>query len=497
MLNLVSDPWLPVYNRNGPTVVRPDQIADPDVLGLAWPRPDLNLACHELLIGLVYLACPPENEDARMEPPDQAILQAALAPLAPAFALLGDGPRFLQDFEPLEGDPNPPDMLFIDSAGSNTIRKNADLMVKRGRYEALSLPLAAMALFALQAFAPSGGAGNRTSMRGGGPLVTLVRPKREGLWPLIWANVPYGTALQPDEFTRLPWMRPTVSSKEGQMVVPGSDPADSPPPEMFFGQPRRLLLVADGNAVTGVIQRPYGTNYAQWVHDLSPYYLDAKGQRLPIHARPGPFGYRNWRGVILQSDKRFRPANLDRYLKWYTTVPGAPRVDLIVAGWAMDNMKPLDFLWSEQPVFPLTPDAEGTTIAMIEAAEQAGFSLAVCIRNGMGESDTATGAANAARLAFFDQTQRPFVERVAALSNHGSSNPEGWLAEMRRVALALFDEQVLPGLSEMQEARRTKAVAARKLLLGAFSGHGGLARKIYRALELELPANPRRKRNEE
>ena len=497
MLNLVSDPWLPVYHRNGTTVVRPDQIADPDVLGLAWPRADLNLACHELLIGLVYLACPPENEDARRKPPDQAILRAALAPLTPAFDLLGDGPRFLQDFEPLVGEPKPPDMLFIDSAGDSTAKKNADLMVKRGRYEALALPLAAMALFALQAFAPAGGAGNRTSMRGGGPLVTLVRPRGEGLWPLIWANVPYGAALRPDEFTRLPWMRPTVTSKEGQVVVPDSDPADAPPPEMFFGQPRRLRLVADGNAVTGVIQRPYGTKYARWVHDLSPYYLDAKGQRLPLHPRPGPFGYRNWRGVILQSDKRFRPANLDRYLKWYTTVPGAPRVDLIVAGWAMDNMKPLDFLWSEQPVFPLTPDAEHASIAMIEAAEQAGFALAICIREGLGGTETDAGAADAARQAFFDQTQQPFVERVAALSNHVSPDPEGWLAEVRSAAMALFDERVLPGLSEMQETRRTRAVAARKMLLGAFNGYGGHAKKIYQALELELPAKPRRKGNEE
>ena len=107
-----------------------------------------------------------------------------MQPLAPAFDLLGDGPRFLQDLEPLGGKGNPPGMLFIDSAGDSTAKKNADLMVRRGRYEALPLPLAAMALYTLQAFAPSGGAGNRTSMRGGGPMVTLVKPQSEGLWPL-------------------------------------------------------------------------------------------------------------------------------------------------------------------------------------------------------------------------------------------------------------------------------------------------------------------------
>lgn len=28
-------------------------------------------------------------------------------------------------------------------------------------------------------------------------MVTLVRPEAEGLWPLIWENVPNGTALDP------------------------------------------------------------------------------------------------------------------------------------------------------------------------------------------------------------------------------------------------------------------------------------------------------------
>ena len=84
-------------------------------------------------------------------------------------------------------------MLFIDSAGGSTAKKNADLMVKRGRYGNLPLPLAAMALYTLQSFAPSGGAGNRTSMRGGGPMVTLMQPldgNAHPLWRLIWSNVP-------------------------------------------------------------------------------------------------------------------------------------------------------------------------------------------------------------------------------------------------------------------------------------------------------------------
>ncbi len=445
------------------------------------------------MIGLTYLACPPDpDEDVSWTPPDHATLKSGLAHLVPAFELLGDGPRFLQDFEPLQGDPNPPDMLFIDNAGANAAKKNADIMVKRNRYGTLPLPLAAMALYTLQAFAPAGGKGNRTSMRGGGPMVTLVRPKQEGLWPLIWANVPAGVALRPEQLSKLPWMRPTVTSEKGQVVVPQGDSMDGHPPEMFFGQPRRLRLVAEGDRITGVIQQPYGTNYAEWHHHLTPYYMDPKGQVLPRHPRPGAFGYRNWRGIILQSDKRFRPANLERNLY----APNPSPVNLIVAGWAMDNMKPLDLVWSEQPVFPLSDKMDGIASSMVEAAEQAGLALAACVRDGMGEGPESKGAADRAKRAFFDQTHRPFVDRVAALSNGDNPNPIDWLGVLRRAALDLFDESVLPGLAGMQETRREKAVKARRSLLGAFSGHSRFARKIFEPLALKLPPKKRRKRED-
>ena len=151
-LNLITDPWIPVLRRNGPDIIRPDQISEPDILRPDWPRPDLNLACLELLIGLVYLASPPQDVgDWRARRDNPGDMHRAMAPLAPAFNLTGDGPLFLQDLEPLVGEVTPPDMLFIDSAGGSTAKKNADLMVKRGRYLGLPLPLAAIALFTWQA----------------------------------------------------------------------------------------------------------------------------------------------------------------------------------------------------------------------------------------------------------------------------------------------------------------------------------------------------------
>ena len=469
MLNLVRDPWIPVLRRGGRDIVRPDQIAEPDVLRPDWPRPDLNLACLELLVGLTYLAHPPQGRDDRVSPPDAAALRRAMQPLAPAFELLGDGPRFLQDLEPLDGKGNSPGMLFIDSAGDSTAKKNADLMVRRGRYEALPMPLAAMALYTLQSFAPSGGAGNRTSMRGGGPMVTLVKPQSEGLWPLVWANVPRGEPLEPNDLDMLPWMRLTETSKpvdqKAPVTVPASDSPSRPDPEVFFGQPRRLRLIARSNEVTDVIQQPWGTNYEGWRHPLTPYYRNGS-ETLPRHPKPGAFGYRNWRGVILQSETGLRPMTLLQYLR---EIEGA-RCSLIVAGWAMDNMKPLDFLWSEQPVFPLSQEDQDRAAAAVEAAEQAGYAVAVCVRDGVGEDDLKSGAGQRAQEAFFAATQGAFEEMLEAMSAGGPFAPENWVAAMRAAALPIFDREVMPGLADLGETRRERATRARSKLITAFAG---------------------------
>lgn len=483
MLNLISEPWIPVIRRSGRDTIRPDQIAESDVLRPDWPRPDLNLACLELLIGMVYLSHPPDGRMGRTCPPNSATLRRALEPLSPAFNLLGSGPRFLQDLEPLKGDRSPPEMLFIDSAGGSTTKKNADLMVRRGRYEALPLPLAAMALYTLQAFAPSGGKGNRTSMRGGGPMVTLVKPSDDGLWPLVWANVPTGEPLGADELDALPWMRPTQTSKpigkQAPIRLPASESRSRPDPEVFFGQPRRLRLVASDGSVTGVVQQPWGTNYKGWRHPLTPYYKNG-AEMLPRHPKPGRFGYRNWRGVILESEAGQRPETLSRYLREFE----GPRCSLIVAGWSMDNMKPLDFLWSEQPVFPLSEENECCAAAAVEAAEQAGYAVAASVRDAVGGE----GAGQRAREAFFGSTQVIFEDMLEAASAGRPFAPSEWVEAMLKAALPIFDREVMPGLADLGEARRQKAVKARSTLIAAFRGRRPFGKKIFDPLGLETSA---------
>ncbi len=176
-LCLLTDPWLPVRRRSGTRdIVAPSGIAatEPDpVIALDWPRPDFRIAGLEFLTGLLALACPPRSTREWVRgyhaPPGADALTEAFAPLAHAFVLDGDGPRFMQERQDFTSGVNPAAALLIEAPGANTIKLNTDLLNKRGQVPALSRAAAAMALFTLQTYAPSGGAGNRVGLRGAAP----------------------------------------------------------------------------------------------------------------------------------------------------------------------------------------------------------------------------------------------------------------------------------------------------------------------------------------
>lgn len=504
MLNLITDPWIPVKCKEGRRVIAPWQIAESDVLFPDWPRPDFNVACLELLIGLVYMATPPSDKKdwkARTKP-DPEGLRTALEAYAPAFFLMGDGPRFLQDYDKLDGAPNPVDMLFIDSAGGQTMRKNLDLMVHRHRYKCLTLPEAAMALYTLQDFAPAGGAGNRTSMRGGGPLVTILDPGKT-LWDLVWLNVPFG---QPSMMKDLPWMRPTRTSEKGKGPVRPNDGKDEKAPpftvEAFFGMPRRLRLVGDEQGITGVIQKPYGTNYEGWQHPLSPYYRMKSGEMpLPRHPRAGRFGYRNWLGLLMQTgDKTQREQGLASLAlvleEWRCRDRGeddsSEEVSVLVAGWAMNNMSPRDFVYSAQPMRRLSDEALFRLADFIEAAEMVASMLHQALASLLDKGE----ARDAQREEFYLKTEPAFYEHFRDIAEGG--NPaEAWLGEMRDQALSQFDVLAKPGLSE-RGMKEMKAIAeARKFLSIALHGHGKkTGASLFQKLGLPVPTTKAQKKGQ-
>ena len=488
-LNLITDSWIPVVRHGKPATICPHEIAADGVERLDWPRDDLNLACLELLIGLTFLADPPRSNSEwhdRYRNPDPDRLRTAYGPFGSHFELDGNGPRFLQDLDPFENqakssDISLPDMLFIDSAGTSTAEKNSDLMVKRNRYTNLELPLAAIALYTLQAFAPSGGAGNRTSMRGGGPMVTLMKPFDGGvcpLWRLVWCNVPEpeGDPLRMGAADRaLPWLRPTRTSEKGQIVTQDM----SHPAEAFFGMPRRIRLIFDGSVVTGVVQRPHGTNYEHWQHPLTPYYSNAAGgQRFPTHPKPGRLSYRNWLGLAFgnDSDKRFKAGTVGRFHQ----LANPPDAEVCVGGWAMSNMKPLDFNLHVYPTFPLDSDMDSRVSQLVEAANSVVGQLSRSLKSVMSLQGT---AADTVKESFFADTEHDFVSSVQEITNgNGLDVEENWIRRLRQTALGLFDRHTISTLSDRNLSKIEAVVVARRNL------HSFLTRKTgLRNMFPELP----------
>lgn len=479
-INLITDSWIPVRTGDGTRVIRPDQMSEPGIGMPSWPRADLNIACLELLIGLVYLADPPSDvSDWRnRRSPDPTRLRDALLRYAAAFDLGGPKERFMQDLDTLDdkGTLNPPDMLFIDSAGDSTAKKNADIFVRRSRYPTLPPELAAMAIYTLQSQAPSGGSGNRTSMRGGGPLVSLIKPN-DSLWDTIWANVPYGS---PQKTNVLPWTRPTNTSEKNQPTVPPSN-NDGISAEVFFGMPRRLRLVFKGDVVTGVIQRPHGHLYFGWRHPLSPYYqVKAGDEFLAMHPKPGAFGYRQWLGVVIQGkqdDLKHQAQTIsncrERFLH-NNDVSLSDHPSVLVAGWSMDNMKPREYVEAHTPIPFLSESAELRLRGMIKAADMFSDMLRHALKPVLAASGVNVTALAALHELFFTRTEPIFEQILKRLEIEDDPNQVAysWLTEIRHVAMRIFDDYAKPGLSNRSMKEVKKITKARRILLSQFAGNG-------------------------
>ena len=539
--NLLSDPFLPVVMRSGAQrwLAFPELVAGAKSNGLDedypvefnWPRPDFNMASFEFCIGVNSLAFDIRDEDdwrpLWTNPPDRDALAEKLAPFVPAFYLNGEEPRFLQDCESLQGGETPIELLLIDTPGQNGQRKNSDLLTHRDRYAALGLPAAAMALYTLQAYAPPGGAGNRTSMRGGGPLTALVVPATYGseppvpLWCKIFANVvPCNERLRIDELPKaLPWMAPTFTSEKSRTV----SLADAHPLQAYFGMPRRIRLVFSSKLgicsmtgreellVTGFIQKPYGANYGLWRHPLTPYRR-LKEAAEPYSAKPksGRFGYRDWVAVTVGSKegklavlpenirlaKRDRPGILSQNKQGWDA-------RIRVGGWAMNKMEAIAYLIAEEPLhLAKTPNQQQALDDLArhfsEAADQAVSQLLAALKkalfSGQKNASNDKGILDQARAHFFDGTEDQFHhlldDLVQEMPEDGrltdpTASARHWLWIMRCEALAIFDRLAPVPLQDAEKAK--DIVDAYGILNATFAGRTKQSKTLYDKLELPLP----------
>ncbi len=511
--SLINTPWIPVVDVDGnKSILRPADIAEAGNVSFAWGRPDLNIATFELLIGLLSVVFAPKSDagwrNALQTPPSSSDLHEALQPLVPWFNLDSDGPRFMQDFERFEADNIAPDALFIDAPGTNTLNNGTELFVKGARTPQLSLPAAAIALYSLQAFAPSGGAGHRTSMRGGGPLTTLlwVDPRDADfggttLWRRIWTNVTPtdptiaripNVTIQSEAALVFPWCGPTITSEGNRFC----HVQEAHPLQAYFGMPRRIRLQFEtdnqgicpitgdttDSIITGFRMKPYGINYdPSWRHPLSPYYRPkAKTAKsdLPLHPKSSRYGYRDWVGLIYapitnndSTQTIIRAKNVAKFDSEWPAI-------VYSAGYVMDNMKALDYLEAEFPLITadnadMQEGLEDLAFYLVAASEHAVKSLRPALQSAL-DADAKASLIAGPVNTFWTDSEQPFRDalRTYAAEPQTSGNPpstiaikEAWLGRLTKLAFNIFDAAVPPStlLNKRVEEQKTIINARAKL----------------------------------
>lgn len=518
--SLISEPWIPVVRRqSGACWIRPAQIVEDiysnPVMAIDWVRADFRIAAMEFLIGLLAVSCPPtDTRDWRSKntvPPDVAALDLAFAPLVEIFNLDGDGPRFMQDFEPLDTEANDIATLLIESPGEQSVKKNTDLLNKRGQVQTLSRAAAAMALFTLQTYAPSGGAGHRTGLRGGGPLTTLAIPSGlPTLWQLIWANVPNGQPAPPDSWPRIfPWLAKTITSENDRSVGPRDELNDS---IVFWGTPRRIRLVfepsrpemrcglteqADEVMVTGWHHVNYGANYLSeaFDHPLTPRYKPKPKSpvSLPVHPQPGGIGYKDFLGLLFQTaDGSAIPAAC---VTSYANERQSRRDEdwrILAAGYDMDNMKARGFVEAELPVFAGINGPEQAEIVtqLISGAEQAAAILRNAVRYGLfadgAKPDIGAGLFTNLRSRFWAESEADFYNAIRQIGRQDRDQVvRGFLVALGKRIMDLFNEAAPITTSDHPE----RVARAAKTLTMAIRGYGKSGVALFAALNLPPPVS--------
>lgn len=508
-MNLITTGWLQGVSSKGDCA----PISPMDITGnwidIAEPRPDFRGAIYQFLIGLLQLSMAPEDEDEwrdlYQDPPSRDDLAEALSTCQYAFELEVDGPAFMQDLlllntGGLKLNKNSVRSLLIDAGSRSNLHFN-----KHQEDFALCESCFAKALFTLQINSPAGGSGTRTSLRGGGPLTTLVVPvdgnpeMPSTLWQKLWLNVLPKEALN-DSYSDikkigdvLPWMVATRTSDGSDGVE--TTPESVHPLQAYWSMPRRIRIDTssiDGHgncsicAAKGVrtirhyLTRHGGTNYTgNWLHPLTPYSLDPEGQKPPISSkgRQAGKGYRDWLGLVLGNDDHQPDAA--RVVRYFTENRSRKErrkgCRLWCFGYEMSNMDALCWHDSTLPIHEIDISRRATFIGRVKNVLDSADAMSKELHDQVKSAwfKKPRGHEPAVFDSFWEETEPLFYKALNGLSDlYGSVSVQGgakdeaaeagkladvykaWLNGTRRVTLQLFDYWVLSAPIEEQDMRR-------------------------------------------
>ena len=511
-MNLITSVWLQgVSSKGDHAAISPLDITG-DWIDISAPRSDFRGSIYQLLIGLLQLSMSPSDEEAwkklYQEPPSRDDLAKAFSPYQNAFELEADGPAFMQDLlllktANLEPNQNSVRDLLIDAGSDSNLYFN-----KHQEDFALCESCFAQALFTLQINAPSGGRGIRTSLRGGGPITTLVMPidgkpeQPSTLWQKLWLNVLPKEALNDScsDIKKigdvLPWMVATRTSDGSDGVE--TTPESVHPLQAYWSMPRRIridtstiddhgtcsICAAKGvRTIRHYLTRHGGTNYTgAWLHPLTPYSLDPKGEKPPISikGRQAGRGYREWLGLVLGNDDH-QPdaAKVTRHFnERRSRKEGRKGHRLWCFGYDMSNMKAMCWYDSTLPIHEVDISRRTTFIGrvkdVLDSAEGMASELHRQVKAAWYRRPGDVGSEPAVFDSFWETTEPLFYEVLNGLSALHRSPAEQtgvakdetaemrtlvelyktWLSETRRVVLRLFDLWVLSAPIEAQDMRR-------------------------------------------
>lgn len=499
--NLMEEAWIPVRTRTGLTRwIRPDEIVadDPNdpFVAFSSSRPDFNAGLLEFMIGLLQTCFAPEDMDEWKElydkPPSSTDLKTSFSKYKHAFELMGDGPRFLQDFEPLDSTKRPIRALLIDAPAANALKLNKDHFIKRDDEFELGPASTALALFTLQAMAPSGGAGHRTSMRGGGPWITVLQGPT--LWKTLWINTLDDETFEaeyPASHNKphdiFPWLAPTQTSerKTGKEVMP----TDASPLQAYWGMPRRIRLAeSTGSGVDSIRTqnepavfktyetKNYGINYSsEWRHPLTPYRFE-KQVAISTKGSSHALSFRHWSQYTFSDNESQQAALVVRTAQ--------QRIDdfdelskelrLFAGGYDMDNMKARCWYQGTMPFLQVKEQyrelVESICDQLIEAIGEVVYSLDIALKHaryGRLTQDASSGkltwsmgdlpSQGSQRLREwankvlesrvepeFYQIVQSIIKELERGKTENALNhvKEQWLSALSQTARNIFDEQV-------------------------------------------------------
>ncbi len=492
-MNLLHSPWIPVRRASGRRErVAPWQLTenlrrDP-IHHLAAPRPDFDGALAQLWIGLLQTAFAPEDERSWRErwrqPPPPEELRASFEPLAGAFELFGEGPRFFQDLTlGDDGEVLPIERLLLERLTA----PGTDHFAKLGVIESLCPPCAASALMTAQVNSPSGGRGYRTGLRGGAPLTTLAWSDA-GLWHGLWLNV-----LPRQRFQELagdpqlsrpedtfPWLAPTRTSEKGT----GRDTTalEVHPAQMFFAMPRRVRLRMDHDSpatacdlcgepgqppVTGFLTKNLGVNYVgAWRHPLSPYRRSLDGTPLALKGNHSLISYEHYLGLVLSDESAgTEPAVVvhrasqiqapDKELKIWAFGFEVPPLQAKTTAWC-DGTMPLWTLDPEIRRYFADEVARWVRTARLAASE---LTYAVKMLFARRPKDV-KGSLEGVQVRFWGETEADFYaagSRLRGIVNDLAATEElkrAWLATLRQAARRIFEDTAQAGYFQGSDPRQ-------------------------------------------